>query len=204
MTGRLAGRRLVIATHNAGKLREFEELLAPFSVEIVGAGELNLAAPEEGGDSFEANARLKARAAADAAGLPALGDDSGLAVDALDGAPGVESARWAGPDQDYARAMRDLEEALEREGASTPADRRARFVAVLCLAWPEGGDDVFSGAVAGTLAWPPRGEHGFGYDPMFRPDGHDRTFGEMSGAEKHALSHRARAFAALREACLER
>lgn len=199
---RLAGGRLVVATHNAGKLREIEDLVAGHDIAIVSAGALGLPEPEETGATFAENARLKALAAARAAGSPALADDSGLAVDALGGAPGVRSARWAGPQRDFARAMAGIERRLAALGATTPEARRARFVAVLCLAWPDGETAEFRGEVEGTLVWPPRGERGFGYDPMFLPDGHARTFGEMSADEKHGrgpghapLSHRARAFA---------
>lgn len=204
MTNRLSsGDTLVIATHNAGKLAEFRDLLEPFGLEVKSAGELRLAEPEETGSTFEANAELKALAAATASGYPALADDSGLVVDALDGAPGIFSARWAGSDKDFDRAMRNVEEKLQIAGASGPDERSARFVAVLCLAWPDGERRLYRGEVEGTLVWPPRGERGFGYDPMFQPEGHERTFGEMSADEKHGfavwqdqpLSHRARAFA---------
>ena len=210
---RLNSDRLVVASHNEGKVREIRELLAPFSVDVFSAGELGLAEPEETESTFEGNARLKVLAAARAAGQPALADDSGLAVDALDGAPGVYSARWAGPDRDFGAAMRRVADSLEEKGAVRPAERRARFIAVLALAWPDGHVETVIGEVTGTIVWPPRGELGFGYDPIFLPDGHDRTFGEMSADEKHglkpgdpasaALSHRARAFVALREHCLE-
>ena len=199
---RLTGSSLVVASHNRGKLDEFRGLLRPYAIEIREPGDLDLAEPEETGATFEDNAALKARAAAEACALPALADDSGLAVDRLGGAPGIYSARWAGSDRDFTRAMRNVEEALQREGAMEPADRRACFVAVLCLAWPDGGMRLFRGEVAGTLVWPPRGSGGFGYDPMFLPDGHERTFAEMDAAEKQALSHRARAFAAFAEGCL--
>ncbi|MCW5696990.1 MAG: RdgB/HAM1 family non-canonical purine NTP pyrophosphatase [Bauldia sp.] len=196
------GDRLVIASHNRGKIAELEELIRPFGIAVVSAAELNLPEPEETGATFEENARIKARAAADGSGLPALADDSGLAVDALGGEPGIHSARWAGPDRDFARAMRVIEERLEAAGARTPQARRARFVAVLSLATPGGETREWRGEIAGTLLWPPRGAHGFGYDPIFLPDGHDRTFGEMTAEEKHGwrpgqtpLSHRARAFA---------
>jgi XTP/dITP diphosphohydrolase len=198
--------RIVIATHNAGKLRELRELLAPYGIEAVSAGELGLSEPEETGASFLENARIKAEAAATAASLPAFADDSGLAVDALGGAPGIHSARWAGPDKDFYGAMKRIEDLL-REKKTT--DRRAHFVSALCVAWPDGHVEEFEGRVDGTLVWPPRGDQGFGYDPVFLPDGHARTFGEMSGDEKHGLppkgkglSHRARAFIKLAEACL--
>ena len=196
MSRKFAGGRLVVASHNAGKVREIEELLAPFAAECVSAAALGLPEPEETGATFEANAELKARAAAAASGLPSLADDSGLAVDALGGEPGVYSARWGGPDRDFALAMRKVEERLA--GA---ADRRARFVAVLCLAWPDGEVASFRGEVRGTLVWPPRGSKGFGYDPIFLPEGRSQTFGEMEPDEKHAISHRADAFAKLVDAC---
>lgn len=194
---------LVLASHNPGKARELSELVAPFGLTVRSAAELGLPEPEETGATFEENARLKALAAARASGLPALADDSGLAVDALGGEPGIYSARWAGPNKDFAVAMRRVEDRLNAVGATTPDRRRARFVAVLSLAWPDGESREWRGEVAGTLVWPPRGDRGFGYDPIFLPDGHTRTFGEMSAEEKHgwkpgngeALSHRARAFA---------
>ena len=190
-----AGDTLVCATHNAGKLREIAGLVAPFHLAVTSAGALGLPEPEETGASFEENAILKAVAAATACGHPALADDSGLAVDALGGDPGIYSARWAGPDKDFAAAMRRVEDALQAEGATTPERRTARFVAVLCLALPDGRSETFRGEVEGHLVWPPRGENGFGYDPMFVPRGETRTFGEMDNVEKQKLSHRARAFA---------
>jgi XTP/dITP diphosphohydrolase len=199
--------RLVIATHNPGKLRELCDLLAPYGIEAVSAGELGLAEPDETGTSFRENARIKAVAATKASGLPAFADDSGLAVEALNGAPGIHSARWAGPQKDFAGAMQKIETMLRECNA---ADRRAHFVSALCVAWPDGHVEEFEGRVDGTLVWPPRGEQGFGYDPIFMPHGHERTFGEMSADEKHGLppkgkglSHRARAFLKLAEACLE-
>jgi XTP/dITP diphosphohydrolase len=189
------GERLVVATHNQGKLREIEVLVAPFGMSVVSAGALGLPEPEETGDTFEANALLKAEAAAAASGLPALADDSGIAVDALGGAPGIYSARWAGPGKDFAAAMRKVEDKLQGLGATAPEERKAHFVAVLALAYPDGGHDLFRGEVHGTLVYPPRGANGFGYDPMFVPNGHDVTFGEMDPAAKQAMSHRARAFA---------
>ena len=197
--GRLTG-RLVIATHNAGKLREFEELLRPFDLSLLGAAALGLEEPEETGSTFRGNAILKAQAAARASRFVALADDSGLCVDALDGAPGVYSARWAGAPKDFGAAMARVERELEAHAAPPPW--RAAFVSVLALAWPDGAVEAFEGRVDGSLVFPPRGTAGFGYDPIFRPDGHDRTFGEMSSHEKHgipldgslALSHRARAF----------
>jgi XTP/dITP diphosphohydrolase len=193
---KFAGGRLVVASHNAGKVREIEELLAPFAVECLSAAALDLPEPEETGETFEANAELKARAAATASRLPALADDSGLAVEALGGEPGIYSARWAGPGRDFALAMRKVEDRL-----ADAADRRARFVAALCLAWPDGRVETFRGEVRGTLVWPPRGSKGFGYDPMFLPDGRSLTFGEMEPDEKHAISHRADAFQKLVDAC---
>ena len=205
---RIAG-QLVIATHNPGKLREMRELLSPFGVEAVAAGELGLGEPEETGTSFQENARIKAAAAAAAVDLPAFSDDSGLVVDALGGAPGIHSARWAGPGKDFAGAMRKIEALLRGHGAATPEARRAHFVSALCVAWPDGHAEEFEGRVNGTLVWPPRGDRGFGYDPMFLPAGYDLTFGEMTSEAKHGLpprglglSHRARAFLKLAEACL--
>jgi XTP/dITP diphosphohydrolase len=202
MAIRLSPRPIVVASHNAGKAREIVDLLGPFGIEVKSASELGLAEPEETGATFEANAILKAKAAAEASGLVALADDSGLAVDALDGAPGIYSARWAGPAKDFSIAMRKVEDALREKGATTPDRRRAHFVAALALATPDGEVETFTGRIEGTLVWPPRGDKGFGYDPIFMPDGHSRTFGEMSAEEKHgwrpgqatALSHRARAF----------
>ena len=185
------------------------DLLAPYCVEAMSAGELGLPEPDETGTSFRDNARVKAQAASKAAGLPAFADDSGLAVDALDGAPGVYSARWAGPRKDFHQAMAAVDEKLRKRGALTADRRRAHFVSALCVAWPDGHVEEFEARVAGTLVWPPRGGQGFGYDPMFLPDGHERTFGEMSSEEKHGLpprgkglSHRARAFVKLAQACL--
>jgi XTP/dITP diphosphohydrolase len=209
--GLLSSDRLVIATHNPGKLAEMRELLAPYGIAAISAGELGLAEPDENGMSFIENACIKARAAAQASQLPALADDSGLAVEALDGAPGIHSARWAGPDRDFHRAMETIEQELRARGATSPERRRAHFVSALCLAWPDGHTEPFEARVGGALVWPPRGDRGFGYDPMFLPDGQQRTFGEMSSEEKHGLpprgrglSHRARAFLKLAEACLER
>jgi XTP/dITP diphosphohydrolase len=201
--------RLVIATHNPGKLNEMRELLAPHGIEAVSAGDLGLGEPEETGTSFRDNARIKAAAAAKAAQLPAFADDSGLVVDVLAGAPGIHSARWAGPDKNFARAMAEVDAKLRGVGATAPADRTAHFVSALCVAWPDGHREEFEGRVDGVLVWPPRGDKGFGYDPMFLPAGHERTFGEMTSEEKHGLpphgrglSHRARAFRKLAEACL--
>ena len=194
MTRRLEGGRLVIASHNAGKVREIGGLLAPYGIEGVAASALGLPEPEEIGATFLANAELKARAAA-AAGLPALADDSGLAVPALGGAPGIYSARWAGPDRDFAHAMAKVHDRL----GDRP--REAVFVAALALAWPDGHVECFEGRVEGRLAWPPRGDRGFGYDPVFVPDGHDETFGEMDPEAKARITHRARAFEKLAAAC---
>lgn len=188
--------RLVIATHNKGKLAEIDDLLRPFRVGVMGADTLGLPEPEETGASFEANASLKAHAAADASELPALADDSGLVVPALGGEPGIYSARWAGPGRDFALAMRTVEDRLRGK-----ADRRAYFVAALALAWPGGHAEVFRGEAHGVLVWPPRGNKGFGYDPMFLPDGETRTFGELDPTEKHRISHRAAAFRKLVAAC---
>jgi XTP/dITP diphosphohydrolase len=189
MARRLASDRLVIATHNRGKLDEVAALLRPFGVAAVSAASLGLAEPEETGDSFEANAELKALAAAKASGLPALADDSGLVVPALDGAPGIYSGRWAGLERDFARAMALVEERLHGKN-----DRRAHFVAMLALAWPDGHVECFRGEVHGDLVFPPRGKRGFGYDPIFVPAGGSETFGEMEPAAKHAISHRGVAF----------
>lgn len=199
MARRFAGGRLVIASHNPGKVREIRDLLAPFGIAVSGAAELGLSEPDETGDTFRANAELKARAAAQAAALPALADNSGLVVPALGGRPGIYSARWAGPTKDFAVAMAEVERALAALGPG--ADRRAEFVAVLSLAWPDGHVESFEGRVAGRLEWPPTGDKGFGYDPMFLPAGYELTFGEMEPAEKHAISHRARAFKQLVAAC---
>jgi XTP/dITP diphosphohydrolase len=188
------GRTLVVASHNEGKVREIRELLEPFGIETRSAGELGLEEPEETGLTFAANAELKAVAAAKASGLPALADDSGLAVDALGGDPGIYSARWAGEPRDFGRAMEKVEAALKENGALTPKDRGAQFVCSLSLASPGEPALIFEGTVKGTLIWPPQGTKGFGYDPVFRPVGEDRTFGEMDPSEKHAISHRARAF----------
>jgi XTP/dITP diphosphohydrolase len=195
---RFIGDRLLIASHNPGKVEEIAALLAPFSIRAVAASSLGMPEPEETGDSFEANAAVKATAAAEASGLPALSDDSGLVVSALGGAPGIYSARWAGESRDFRAAM----ERVHRELGDR--DRSASFVAVLALAWPEGDTKLFRGEVHGALTWPPRGDRGFGYDPIFVPLGGTETFGEMDPAEKHKISHRARAFAKLVESCLRR
>jgi len=205
---RLTG-RVVIATHNSGKLEEMRGLLAPYGIDAVSAADLGLPEPDETGVTFAENARIKAFASANATGLPAFADDSGLCIEALGGAPGLYTARWAGPEKDFAAAMSRVEDELRDAGANDPAQRRAYFISALCLAWPDGHAEDFEGVVEGTLVWPPRGPAGFGYDPMFQPDGHERTFGEMTGVEKHGLpplgrglSHRARAFIALAEASL--
>jgi XTP/dITP diphosphohydrolase len=203
--------KLVIATHNPGKLAEMRELLAPRGVEAVSAGELGLHEPEETGNTFQSNAKIKASAAARAAQLPAFADDSGIVVDALNGAPGIYSARWAGPNKDFSAAMAQIERLLRERGATTPDQRGAHFVSALCVAWPDSHLEEVEARVDGTLVWPPRGTAGFGYDPMFMPNGFDRTFGEMTSIEKHGLpplglglSHRARAFVKLAEICLDR
>jgi XTP/dITP diphosphohydrolase len=202
--------RLVIATHNPGKLAEMRELLAPYGVEAVSASELGLGEPEETGTTFQANARIKAVAAANATQLPAFADDSGLAVDALDGQPGIYSARWAGETKDFLAAMMQIERLLQERGAKEPAQRKAHFVSALCVAWPDGHIEEVEAHVNGSMVWPPRGTAGFGYDPAFLPDGHGRTFGEMTSIEKHGLpplglglSHRAKAFVQLAEMCLD-
>jgi XTP/dITP diphosphohydrolase len=203
--------RLVIATHNPGKLAEMRELLAPHGVQAVSAGELGLGEPEETGGTFQSNARIKAVAAARAVQLPAFADDSGLMVDALRGAPGIYSARWAGPSKDFGAAMAQVERLLQERGATTPDKRSAHFVSALCVAWPDDHLEEVEAQTDGILVWPPRGTEGFGYDPMFMPEGFERTFGEMTSVEKHGLpplglglSHRARAFVKLAEICLDR
>ena len=199
MARRLSNTRLVVASHNPGKVREISALIAPWNLHAVSAGALNLPEPEETEKTFVGNALLKARAAALGSGLPALADDSGLCVGALGGDPGVYSARWAGPDKDFARAMHEVQRRLQ---AVPNASTAAWFVCVLALAWPDGEEIAFEGRVDGNIVWPPRGTRGFGYDPIFVPEGHQLTFGEMDPAAKHAMSHRARAFARFVEACL--
>jgi len=201
--------RLVIATHNPGKLAEMRDLLAIYGVDAISAGELGLPEPEETGTTFRENARIKAEAAAKAANMPAFADDSGLAVDALDGQPGIHSARWAGPDKDFRGAMNKIQTLLMERGAKAPERRRGHFVSALCVAWPDGHVEEFEATVDGNVVWPPRGTLGFGYDPLFLPDGQTKTFGEMSSEDKHGLpprgrglSHRARAFLKLADACL--
>jgi len=189
MRRRLEPGRLVLATHNAGKVVELQELVTPYGLDVVSAGSLGLPEPEETGDTFIANAELKALAAATATGLPALADDSGLCVDVLGGAPGIYSARWAGPEKDFAAAMAQVNDAMGSEGPRT-----AHFICALSLAWPDGHFETVEGRVDGTLVWPPRGGNGFGYDPMFLMHDRHQTYGEMSRAEKEAENHRARAF----------
>jgi len=198
---RFHGDKLVIATHNAGKLREISALLAPFGVDVLGAAALGLDEPAETEDSFAGNARIKAHFAAQATGLPALSDDSGIMVQALDGAPGVYTADWAETPngRDFEMAMKKVWDLLEQRKAPEP--RRASFNATLCLAWPDGHDEVFEGRVDGRIVWPMRGANGFGFDPVFQPDGHTETFGEMDPTKKHAMSHRADAFAKLVAGC---
>nr|WP_298102291.1 RdgB/HAM1 family non-canonical purine NTP pyrophosphatase [uncultured Shinella sp.] len=211
---KLDTKTIVVASHNAGKIREIEDLIGPFGFSAKSAAELKFDEPDETGTTFEENAAIKALASAKASGLPALSDDSGLVIDALDGAPGVYTANWAEKadgTRDFAMAMEKVEKALAEKGASEAKDRTARFVSVLCLAWPDGHTELFRGEVEGTVVWPPRGEKGFGYDPVFQPEGYATTFGEMSAEEKHgwkpgdatALSHRARAFKIFVETCLK-
>lgn len=211
---KLDTRTIVVASHNAGKIAEIADLIGPFGFSARSAAELKFAEPDETGTTFEENAAIKALASARASGMPALSDDSGLVVDALDGAPGVYTANWAEREdgsRDFAMAMEKVEKALAERGATTPEQRGGRFVSVLCLAWPDGHTEMFRGEVEGTIVWPPRGSKGFGYDPVFQPEGFDTTFGEMTSEQKHgwkpgdaeALSHRARAFKLFVETCLE-
>ncbi|MXN44821.1 RdgB/HAM1 family non-canonical purine NTP pyrophosphatase [Shinella kummerowiae] len=211
---KLDTKTIVVASHNAGKIREIEDLIGPFGFSAKSAAELKFEEPDETGTTFEENATIKALASAKASGLPALSDDSGLVVDALDGAPGVYTANWAEKEdgtRDFAMAMEKVEKALADKGVTDAKDRAARFVSVLCLAWPDGHTELFRGEVEGTVVWPPRGSQGFGYDPVFQPEGYETTFGEMSAEEKHgwkpgdaaALSHRARAFKLFVETCLK-
>ena len=211
---KLDTKTIVVASHNAGKIREIEDLIGPFGFSAKSAAELKFDEPDETGTTFEENAAIKALASAKASGLPALSDDSGLVIDALDGAPGVYTANWAEKEdgtRDFAMAMEKVEKALADKGATEAKDRTARFVSVLCLAWPDGHTELFRGEVEGTVVWPPRGDKGFGYDPVFQPEGYETTFGEMSAEEKHgwkpgdaeALSHRARAFKIFVETCLK-
>lgn len=209
---RLLTGKVVIATHNQGKLREMRELMAPYGIELVSAGELGLPEPVEDGYMFAENAAIKAVAAAKASGLPALADDSGVCIDALDGAPGLFSANWAAPGKDFAPALARVQAELAKRGATTPEQRKAHFVSALVIAWPDGHQELFEGRVFGEIVDAPRGTSGFGYDPIFRPAGHDRTFGEMTSEQKHGipqdgspgLSHRARAFHVLAAACLRK
>jgi XTP/dITP diphosphohydrolase len=210
---KLDTRTIVVASHNAGKISEIRDLIGPLGFEAKSAADLKFIEPDETGTTFEENAAIKALASAKASGLPALSDDSGLVVDALDGAPGVYTANWAETEdgtRDFPMAMEKVEKALQEKGATAPDQRAARFVSVLCLAWPDGHTEMFRGEVEGTLVWPPRGTSGFGYDPVFKPEGYETTFGEMTAEEKHgwkpgdaqALSHRARAFKIFAETCL--
>jgi len=198
------GSRLVVASHNPGKVWEINQLLAPYGLNAVSAGELGLSEPEETEATFEGNARLKAIAAAKGSGLPSLADDSGIEIACLDGAPGIYSARWAGPGKDFGLAMKKVADEIGARHAWGPPAPRANFISVLCLAWPDGDARIFEGKVFGHLVWPPRGGNGFGYDPMFVADGADQTFGEMEPAQKYAISHRTRAFAAFKAAMLDR
>ena len=211
---KLDTKTIVVASHNAGKIREIEDLIGPFGFSAKSAAELNFEEPDETGTTFEENAAIKALASAKASGLPALSDDSGLVIDALGGAPGVYTANWAetaNGTRDFAMAMEKVETALGEKGVTDAKDRTARFVSVLCLAWPDGHTELFRGEVEGSVVWPPRGTQGFGYDPVFQPEGYATTFGEMSAEEKHgwkpgdaaALSHRARAFKLFVETCLK-
>ena len=190
--------KLVIASHNQGQVREIRALLAPLHIEVIGASELGLEEPEETGQTFIENAELKASLAAKTSNLPALSDDSGFAVAALGGAPGIYSARWAGADKNFSNAMERVSTALLASGSSS---RTCEFICALTLAWPDGHCESFEGRISGEVVWPPRGDRGFGYDPIFTPLGHSQTFGEMDPAEKHAMSHRAIAFNQLLEAC---
>ncbi|MBY6135596.1 RdgB/HAM1 family non-canonical purine NTP pyrophosphatase [Nocardioides marinus] len=201
MTRKLEGGKLLVATHNKGKLAEITEILAPYGVSVIGAAEMDLPEPEETEDTFVGNARIKAHAAAQATGLPALSDDSGITIDALNGAPGVYTADWAETPngRDFMQAMTRANDELNAVGAEAP--RTAQFRCTLVIAWPDGHDEVFEGVMPGQLIWPIRGEHGFGYDPMFMPDGHDLTCAEMDPAEKHRISHRGKALAKFVEGC---
>lgn len=211
---KLDTRTIVVASHNAGKIREIQDLIGPYGFTAKSAAELGFAEPDETGTTYEENARIKALASAEAAGMVALSDDSGLAIDALGGAPGVYTANWAEKTdgtRDFGMAMEKVETALQEKGATDRDQRTGRFVSVLCLAWPDGHTEIFRGEVEGHIVWPPRGSLGFGYDPIFEPEGYDVTFGEMSAEQKHgwkpgdafALSHRARAFKLFVETCLE-
>ncbi len=201
MHRRLDGDKIVLASHNEGKVREIGELLKPYGMDVLSAKQLNLPEPDEPGLNFTANAILKARPAAQASKLPALADDSGLCVTALGGAPGIHSARWAGEARDFRAAMDRVESLLRQKGATGPNERRAEFVCALAVAWPDGYAQAYLGSIDGALVYPPRGTQGFGYDPVFMPDGYDETFGEMDPGQKHRISHRARAFAQLVAMC---
>ena len=203
MIRKFTGDTLVVATHNNGKLEEIASLIRPFSVSVKGAAELNLAEPEETETTFVGNARIKAHAAAQATGLPSLSDDSGIEIDALDGAPGVYTADWAETPngRDFVMAMTKANDMLDQRGATNP--RTARFCCTLVMAWPDGHDEVFPGIMPGQVVWPMRGDQGHGYDPIFQPDGYDMTFGEMDRWEKNKISHRADAFRKLVAGCFE-
>ncbi|MEM8800383.1 MAG: RdgB/HAM1 family non-canonical purine NTP pyrophosphatase [Pseudomonadota bacterium] len=198
----LTENELIVASHNTGKVREIGELIAPFGLEAKSVGELGFDVPVEDGKSFAENAAIKAHAAAKRSGKPALSDDSGLCVDALGGAPGIYSADWAGEPRDFGRAMEKVHVALIDHKAPA-SEWTAHFTCALCIAWPDGHEEVFLGRVDGHLIWPPRGDHGFGYDPMFIPEGHQQSFGELAPEIKHAMSHRADAFQQLKTACLD-
>ncbi|MEH6525720.1 MAG: RdgB/HAM1 family non-canonical purine NTP pyrophosphatase [Sneathiella sp.] len=198
---KFSGPKLVVASHNPGKVREIQALLDEYGVTPISAGDMGLPEPVEDGDTFIANAEIKALAAARATNIVSLSDDSGFAVDMLDGAPGIYSARWAGPKKDFALAMQTVEDKLVEKQANEPAKRSASFICALTLAWPDGHTESFEGRIEGTSVWPPRGNNGFGYDPVFVPAGYDQTFGEMDPSAKHALSHRANAFRQLIDAC---
>ncbi|MEH6545161.1 MAG: RdgB/HAM1 family non-canonical purine NTP pyrophosphatase [Sneathiella sp.] len=198
---KFSGTKLVVASHNPGKVREIQALLEEFGVTPISAGDMGLPEPVEDGDTFIANAEIKALAAARATNIISLSDDSGFAVDMLDGAPGIYSARWAGPKKDFALAMQTVEDKLVEKHAIEPAKRSASFICALTLAWPDGHTESFDGRIEGTSVWPPRGNNGFGYDPVFIPAGFDQTFGEMDPSAKHAMSHRAKAFRLLIDAC---
>jgi len=189
----LKNQKIVIATHNRGKLEEFRQIFAPFGVDAVSAGQLGLPEPAETESTFRSNARIKALSAMEVSGLIAISDDSGLCVDALDGAPGVYTADWAGPNRDWSMAMRLVEEKLQAGGATTPKQRRAAFICTLCVVWPDGSERYYEGKVPGQLVWPPRGVLGHGYDPVFMPAGQTLTFGELQHTDKNRISHRARA-----------
>ena len=197
------GDRLVVASHNPGKVWEINQLLAPYGLDAVSASAFGLKEPAETETTFEGNARLKAQFAAKGSDLPALADDSGIEIDALDGAPGVYTADWAGPDRDFTIAMQRVHEELQRRHAWGVKPPCANFTSVLCLAWPDGTSEVFEGKVYGHVVWPPRGTNGFGYDPIFIAEGHELTFGEMEPADKYAISHRTRAFDVFKRACLD-